>query len=224
MIPIYKSGDCKTIINYRPVSVLSVFSKVFERIKYNIIFSFRFTIGKGLRQLIAIMNNELTKIVENKLSLNVEKTHYMIFRLSRNRIINDTDIRINGQIVARVACTKFLGVLIDEKLSWANNIKSIKMKIAKGTGILNKAKLYVNLSTLVTLYHSFIYPHLTYCLEVWGGAGDVKIILSLFELQKIVVRIMKSSPHKPHTEPIFLDLKLLNIYQLYKQKILLFMF
>ena len=59
----------------------------------------------------------------------------MIFSLSRNRIINDIDIKINGQMVARAACTKFLGVSIDEKLLWANHIKSIKMKISKGTGI-----------------------------------------------------------------------------------------
>ena len=49
----------------------------------------------------------------------------MIFSLFRNRIINDT--KINGQMVARFACTKFLEVLIDEKLSWANHIKSIKI-------------------------------------------------------------------------------------------------
>ena len=41
----------------------------------------------------------------------VIKFHYMILSLSRNRIINDTDIKIDGQMVARVACTKFLGVL-----------------------------------------------------------------------------------------------------------------
>ena len=126
-------------------------------------------------------------------------------------------------MVARVACTKFSGVLFDKKLSWANHIDSIKMKISKGIGILNKAKIYINLSTLVTLYHSFIHPYLTYRLEVWGGAGDV-YLLSLFKLQKRVVRIMKSLPHRAHTEHIFLDLKLLNIYQLYKHKILLFMF
>ena len=65
-----------------------------------------FTIGKDVRQLIAIMNNELTKTVEwlnvNRLSLNVKKTHYMIFSLSRNRIVNDTDIKINWQMVARL--------------------------------------------------------------------------------------------------------------------------
>ena len=97
------------------------------------------------------------------------------------------------------------------------------MKISKGTGILNKAKKCKNVSTLVTLYHSFIYPYLTYCLEVWGGAGDA-YLLSLFKLQKRVVRIMKSLPHRAHTEPIFSDLKLLNIYELYKQNIILFMF
>ena len=58
----------------------------------------------------------------------MKKTHYIIFSLSRNRIINDTDVKINGQMVARVACTKFSGVLIYETLSWANHIKSIKMK------------------------------------------------------------------------------------------------
>ena len=78
------------------------------------------------------------------------------------------------------------------------------------------------MSKLVTLYHSFICHYLTYCLEVWGGAVDVNL-LSLFKLPKRVVRIMKSLPHRAHTEPIFLDLKLLNIYQLYKQEILLFM-
>ena len=40
VIPIYKSGDCKTNSNYRPVSVLPVFLKVFERIMYNRFFSF----------------------------------------------------------------------------------------------------------------------------------------------------------------------------------------
>ena len=77
------------------------------------------------------------------------------------------------------------------------------------------------MSTLVTLYHSFIYPYLTYRLEVWGGAV---CLLSLFKLQKRVVRIIKSLLHIAHTEPILFYLKLINIYQLYKQKILLFMF
>ena len=59
----------------------------------------------------------------------------------------------------------------------------LNLKPKKGTGILNKAKKYINLSRLVTLYQRFIYPYLTYCLEVWRGAGDV-YLLSLLNLQK----------------------------------------
>ena len=58
-----------------------------------------------------------------------------------------------------------------------------------------------------------MYLYLTHWVEVWGGTGDV-YLMSLFKLQKRVVRIMKSLPHRAHTESIFLDLKLLNIYQL----------
>ena len=74
-----------------------------------------FTIGKDVRQLIAIMNKELAKSVEwlnmlnvMKLSLNVKKTHHLIFSLSQNRIINETGNKITGQIVSRVTCTKIL--------------------------------------------------------------------------------------------------------------------
>ena len=109
-------------------------------------------------------------------------------------------------MVARVTCTKLLGVSIDEKLKWANHIKSINTGNENLQKNLNKAKKYINLSTLVTLYHSFIYPYLIYCLEVWGGAGDVHL-LSLFKLDWINW-IMKSIPHRAHTEPICLDLQL----------------
>ena len=59
-----------------------------------------------------------------KCKQNWQKSHCVIISLSRNRIINDTDININEQIVSRVICSKFLGDLIDEKLSWASYIKS----------------------------------------------------------------------------------------------------
>ena len=59
-----------------------------------------------------------------KCKQNWQKSHCTLFSLSRNRITNDTDIKINEQIVSRVIGSKFLGDLIDEKLSWASYIKS----------------------------------------------------------------------------------------------------
>ena len=77
--------------------------------------------------------------------------------------------------------------------------------------------------TLITLYYSLIYPYLSYCVEVWGGASN-KIISTLFKLQRKAVRIIVSAPYKAHTRPIFDKLKILNIYNIYFYSVAMFMF
>ena len=134
-----------------------------------------------------LLNNELRKVVEwlhlNKLSLNVKKTHYMIFTMKKKFNLTEK-IYINNTVVERVNVTKFLGVNIDSKLSWMFHIQFIKIKIAKGIGILCKAQKYLGVTSLVTLYHSFIYPYISYCTEIWGGACTIhlsSIVLSAAE-------------------------------------------
>ena len=63
---------------------------------------------------------------------------------------------------------KFLGVIIDEKLSFTRHISYIKNKISKTMGIIIKARKYINKKCIVNLYHSFDFPYLTYCTEIWG--------------------------------------------------------
>ena len=54
-----------------------------------------------------------------------------------------------------------------------DDIQHIKMKIAKNLGILCKAKKMFEVSTLTTLYYSFIYPYVTYCIEVYDTAANI---------------------------------------------------
>jgi hypothetical protein len=126
-----------------------------------------FMSGKNLNDLIKNMNNEISKIVKwlniNKLSLNIEKTNYMIFRSPSKNINKSENIRINNISINEVNHTKFLGVILDNKLIWNDQIRHIRNKISKGIGILVKCKKYFNESTLKMLYYSFIYPHLSYC-------------------------------------------------------------
>ena len=74
-----------------------------------------FLTGYNLNDLISTKNSELDKIMMwlnvNKLSLNVSKSHYILF--SNNKIKPDSNVIMNGQIVERVSSTKFLGVCID---------------------------------------------------------------------------------------------------------------
>ena len=65
--------------------------------------------------------------------------------------------------------TKFLSVIIDSNLTWKQHIMYISGKIAKGNGIIKKARKVIDKETLVTLYHHFIYPYLCYCSHDWGS-------------------------------------------------------
>ena len=71
--------------------------------------------------------------------------------------------------------TQNLGVIIDDKLSFYRHISYIKNKISKGMGIIIKARKYLNGKFLLDLYHAFVYPYLTYCIEVWGKMSNIHL-------------------------------------------------
>ena len=78
---------------------------------------------------------------------------------------------------------KYLGVHIDDRLTWSVHIFHINNKLAKTLGILHKIKHLLNSDTLLTLYYTLFYPYLNYCNVVWGMANKT-IQKSLVLLQK----------------------------------------
>ena len=110
----------------------------------------------------------------------------MIFRTSNRKLIKPTKLLINDNAIKQVSSTTFLGVTIDNKLNWAEHINQVKCKISKGVGIINKAKRLLTRPCLVTLYYSFLFPHLTYCFEVWSSAFD-SYCSSIIKVQKKAV-------------------------------------
>ena len=136
------------------------------------------------------MNKEFCKLFKclkaNKLSLNVKKTHYILFR-SKN--ISVPTMKIIDVCIGEVQSTKFLGVVIDCHLNWSKHINYIQTKVCKGIGINNMIKQCINKETLRTLYFSFVYPYLYYCIEVWGNVQDCYRD-TIVALQKRAVRII----------------------------------
>ena len=98
----------------------------------------------------------------------------MVFHRARRKIDHE-DIILSNNILQQAHYPKFLGIIIDDKLKWANHISYIKNKIAKGMGILLKARKVLKIQVLLQLYHSFVFPYLIYCSEVWGTASDIHI-------------------------------------------------
>src|SRR3984885_11494523 len=87
----------------------------------------------------------------------------MVFS-SPNKIIESNlnhNIIINNKIISRVSQTKFLGIIIDEHLTWHPHITLVKNKVAKIIGIVKKLKYTLPSKTLKTLYNSLILPHLS---------------------------------------------------------------
>ena len=73
----------------------------------------------------------------NKLSLNSNKTNYMVFGVGR--VISDIAMTINQNIIERIYESNFLGIIIDDKLSWKAHIQSVKSKLAKTMSIIYNA-------------------------------------------------------------------------------------
>ena len=119
--------------------------------------------------------------------------------------------------------TKFLGIQIDSFLNWSNHIQYIRGKIARGVGIICKARKYLNESTLVTLYYCFVYPYLSYCIDVWGSTYR-SYLTALDKLNKKAIRLITNSPRNAHTYPLFRKLKILNLANLYSYSVQLFMY
>ena len=164
--------------------------------------------GENSQKLYEAANNYLNAIAEwlevNRLLLNVKKTHHMVF--SNTKIISaNNELKIEGETISEVTKTKFLGVIIDNRLNWQHHINFISSKVAKGIGIIIKVRKVLDNKSLLSLYYAFIYPYLMYCYHVWENACSV-YLNKLNVLQKKVVRFIAGV--KPRTSPVDLFHKL----------------
>ena len=185
-----------------------------------------FMSGKNVLSLATEFNTELVQVVKwlqvNKLSLNIDKTHYMLFK--GNKTLNSNIlIEIDGKPIQKVNKTKFLGVIMDDKLTWKHHIEYISSKISKGIGIIYKVREYLNKETLVNLYYTFIYPYFSYCNEVWGSTYACHL-KKLTLLQKRAIRILCNKSRSEHTNPLFHNLNILKFRNIHRFVVAQFMF
>ena len=160
---------------------------------------------KEIKTLETNINNELSHISiwlkVNKLSLNIKKTHNMIFRKRKKDSLN-LKLTIDGELIKEVDKTKFLGVLIDKKFTWEQHIAYVSGKIARGIGMIIKARQYLNKQGLISLYYSFIYPYLTYCNHIWGSTYKTSL-KRLTTFQNKTVRIIALARWRASCDPIY---------------------
>ena len=109
------------------------------------------------------LNSELDRVScrfrANKLSLNAIKTNYMIFsRSTKFTSSSEITISMDHTPLSRVHTTKFLGVTIDDKLTWSDHISSISKTISRNVGGLSKLRSFLPPATTESLYNTLISP------------------------------------------------------------------
>ena len=199
-------------------------------------------------------------MISNQLHINMGKCCYMHFRpkttfksASRSRYSYSDfmpTLKINNQKIPHVHSTKFLGVVIDDRLSWEDHVSHLENKLKSCLVVIKRIMKYIPNSQYMNIYNSLFLSHLTYGISAWGGIPHYKLE-KLFVIQKRCIRLLfgrklsfdhgeyyktcarsrtyqeHMSPHNfclEHTKPLFTEHKLLTLHSLYYKHTFIEMF
>ena len=109
-------------------------------------------------------------MLANKLTLNINKSEFMLFKRRQRCLPNESvDISIDQTYLERVDHNNFLGVILDERLTWNHQISAVTCKISKFDPILYSTRNIFDASSLKLIHHTLIDPNIIYCNGVWGN-------------------------------------------------------
>ena len=172
--------------------------------------------GNNLNLLIHNVNIELKEVKNwlnsNKLTLNLVKSHYMVFHRNKNLVnnLNEAKIIIDSHNLQKLEQTKFLGLILQSNLKWDTHIKNISNKLNKYSGILYKIRDNLDRKSLKLFYNGLVYPQLTYANIIWGNTFTSHL-KPLVIAQKRIIRTMMYRHRIHHTNNDFLELSFLKL-------------
>ncbi len=166
----------------------------------------------------------------NRLSLNASKTKYIIIRPPSLRgDLSNKDISIRNTKLNRIGnhcdekSAKFLGILIDENLTWKEHLSHINKKISRALFSMKQVKNVLPKQCLRTLYYSLIHSHLSYGILAWGNTTQSALRQTTL-LQKRAIRLINHARYNSHTEPLFRGSRVMKLTDLLEYQATLFAF
>lgn len=168
------------------------------------------------------INNNIKSVINwlkcNNLQINLNKTLIMKFRQRTNDKLN-LNINFNNVPIKETKSTKFLGIHIENTLSWGIQIENVCNKLNQYSYVLKKLRNTVNKSTLLTAYHGLVASCLRYGIMFWGNATGKE---TAFIAQKRCVRAICNLQKTDSCAPYFKDLKILTLPCMYIYESVLF--
>ena len=161
------------------------------------------------------MNSEVEKVQDwllaNKLSVHyVKKSQYMLINSNLNVRIDDNcfELKMGNHIIDRTKSYRYLGLLVDEKLSWANHIDEICLKLSQIAGVIFKIRSLLTKEALMLVYHALVNSKLRYGLICWATASQYLLDKVNVAHNKIIT-YMTFSKRCSRMWPLYSELKVL---------------
>ena len=143
-----------------------------------------------------------------------QKLKFYLFHNPHKIINHSVRLKLNGKILYFSRYVKYLGVYLDDHLSWKSHYDMLYSKLRKANGLISKLRHFAPRSILLNFYYSFFESHLRYACQTW--AQNPNSCTRIFKLQKQCVRLLTFSNFHANSSPIFADLRILKLSDLVK--------
>lgn len=160
------------------------------------------------------LNNVVNWCHDNYLSINPEKTKFMIFRTFNKQITILPDLMLGPHSIAPCNHTTFLGVELDPSLTFCFHFSHLKQKTAFGIRALLKARPFFPHQALLSLYFAFVHSHINYGIASWGNAYSSHLS-SVQHIQNQCIRIITCSSHRSSASALLRENKILSVNNLF---------
>ena len=160
--------------------------------------------------------------VANKLSINSDKTNFVLFHMKNKPVPNDFDsIQTNHMTIRRVKIVNYLGLVIDENLYWNAHADFVCASLVKYFGMFNHIKLFITSRIARQMYFAFINSRISYGIEVYGHCAD-EHLNKLQTLQNKLLKLMLKLDRRTSTNQLHRNLSLLKVSDIHTVSVLCF--
>ena len=135
------------------------------------------------------MEHLCQQLRSNKISLNASKTEIIIFKHKQTIITKHVNFRVSGQKITTSTIVKYLGVYLNDSLTWETHFKNFIPKLNKTIGLLSKVRHCTPKFLLKVMYYSLF----NYASQIWGQI-KTKLFQEVKKLQNKAIRIINFLP------------------------------
>lgn len=169
----------------------------------------------------------------NLLTLNTSKTKYLCFHINNSTNPDNFTLKIHNcklgsqannscqcNTIERTRSIRYLGVIIDDKLNWSDQIQTLVSRVRKLLHLFKRIRSVANQAIIKSIYYALCQSIICYCIDTWGGTHKTTLI-KLERAQRAALKVLFSKPYRFPTTKLYQEIKVLTVRQLFVLKTIL---